>query len=249
MRNDTLVETYKHRGCTIEIHIDGDSESPRQWGNAGKMVCWHNGYTLGDEQPKEETNEYLRQLALAAMTENEEATFRGEQEAEDNGEGLYDQEHISNEQIETLLAKHYIMLPLYLYDHSGITMSTGPFSCPWDSGQVGFIYMSVEQAKKEWKSITDEKELRKQAKKCMRQEVETYDDYLTGSVYGYDATDWDGDAISSCWGFFGYDETKENGYMVKDAKSAIDYYIDKEYPEKAQQPGEVDAPELELEPT
>ena len=34
----------------------------------------------------------------------------------------------------------YIILPLYLYDHSGITMSTGPFSCPWDSGQVGWIY-------------------------------------------------------------------------------------------------------------
>jgi len=33
-----------------------------------------------------------------------------------------------------------IYLPRFLYDHSGITMSTGPFSCPWDSGQVGFIY-------------------------------------------------------------------------------------------------------------
>ena len=36
----------------------------------------------------------------------------------------------------------YVILPLYLYDHSGITMSTGPFSCPWDSGQVGWIYAS-----------------------------------------------------------------------------------------------------------
>lgn len=34
----------------------------------------------------------------------------------------------------------YIILPLYLYDHGGITMSTGPFSCPWDSGQLGWIY-------------------------------------------------------------------------------------------------------------
>ena len=33
----------------------------------------------------------------------------------------------------------YVILPLYLYDHSGITISTGPFSCPWDSGQVGWI--------------------------------------------------------------------------------------------------------------
>jgi hypothetical protein len=34
----------------------------------------------------------------------------------------------------------YVILPLYLYDHGGITMSIGPFSCPWDSGQVGWIY-------------------------------------------------------------------------------------------------------------
>ena len=34
----------------------------------------------------------------------------------------------------------YVILPLYLYDHSGITMSTSVFSCPWDSGQVGWIY-------------------------------------------------------------------------------------------------------------
>ncbi len=34
----------------------------------------------------------------------------------------------------------YVILPLYLYDHGGITMRTNPFSCPWDSGQVGWIY-------------------------------------------------------------------------------------------------------------
>ena len=31
------------------------------------------------------------------------------------------------------------LLPLYLYDHSGITMNTTGFNCHWDSGQVGFI--------------------------------------------------------------------------------------------------------------
>ena len=38
----------------------------------------------------------------------------------------------------------YVILPLYLYDHSGITISTRPFSCPWDSGQVGWIYASKD---------------------------------------------------------------------------------------------------------
>jgi hypothetical protein len=247
MRDETLVETYKHRGCTIEVHSDADPQSPREWDNAGKMVCWHRRYNLGDEQPKEDANEYLRSLAIDAMTENEEAAFRDEQEAKDNGEGLYDREDITNEQIKTLLEKHYIMLPLYLYDHSGITISTGRFSCPWDSGQVGFVYMSAEYAKKEWINITDEKALREKAEEIMRCEVRIYDDYLTGSVYGYNTTDWDGNDIGSCWGFFGYDETKEDGDMVKEAKSEIDHYIDVEYPKTGEQPGEVDQPEFELQ--
>ena len=35
-----------------------------------------------------------------------------------------------------------VILPLYLYDHSGITISTTPFHCGWDSGQIGFIYIT-----------------------------------------------------------------------------------------------------------
>ena len=35
-----------------------------------------------------------------------------------------------------------VYLNLYLYDHSGLRMNTTGFSCPWDSGQVGYIYMT-----------------------------------------------------------------------------------------------------------
>ena len=42
-----------------------------------------------------------------------------------------------------------VILPLYLYDHSGITISTEPFSCNWDSGQIGWAFVSKETVRKE----------------------------------------------------------------------------------------------------
>jgi hypothetical protein len=39
--------------------------------------------------------------------------------------------------------------PLYLYDHSEITIRTYPFDCPWDSGQVGFVFITRDTAKRE----------------------------------------------------------------------------------------------------
>jgi hypothetical protein len=43
-----------------------------------------------------------------------------------------------------------LILPLYLYDHSGLTISTKPFSCKWDSGQIGFIFVSKTNARREF---------------------------------------------------------------------------------------------------
>lgn len=108
-----------------------------------------------------------------------------------------------------------IVLPLYLYDHSGISMSTSPFSCPWDSGQVGVIVATPDKIKEAFMVSVITDEVREQATKALVQEVSTYDDYLTGNVWGYTienfvtcptcghtAPDDDGD---SCWGFIGSD--------------------------------------------
>ena len=35
-----------------------------------------------------------------------------------------------------------VILPMYMYEHSGISIATTPFNCPWDSGQIGFIIAS-----------------------------------------------------------------------------------------------------------
>lgn len=117
-----------------------------------------------------------------------------------------------------------IYLPLYLYDHSGITMSTSPFSCPWDSMQVGFIYIPKAKACKDysWKCITRARE--EKIRGCLRSEVETYDTYLRGEIYGYDVKDSKGESVDSCWGFFG--DFIESG-LLDQALSAAGHAADK----------------------
>ena len=114
-----------------------------------------------------------------------------------------------------------VVLPLYLYDHSGITMSTSnsryPFTCPWDSGQVGYIYVTYEQIREEYgyKLITQKRY--EQIAGYLRNEITEYDNYLTGNVYWFnvfcDICDPDHEeSIDSCGGFNGYN-WKENGLM------------------------------------
>ncbi|MFC1453673.1 hypothetical protein ACFLQL_00650 [Verrucomicrobiota bacterium] len=107
--------------------------------------------------------------------------------------------------------------PLYMYDHSGITISTTPFSCPWDSGQIGFIYTTSKLIREEYghKSIDSIRDL---VSAVLASEVMIYDQYLTGDVCGYSIEKNEKD-IDCCSGFYGADEA------IAEAKHNIDEII------------------------
>ena len=105
-----------------------------------------------------------------------------------------------------------VILPLYLYDHGGITMNTTGFSCPWDSGQVGWLFISKAKVRKEYNVKRINKKLIELVTSNLKGEVETYDQYLTGDVYGFKVINEEGNEEDSCWGFFGSDVTT-NGML------------------------------------
>ena len=81
------------------------------------------------------------------------------------------------------------LLPLYLMDHSGITMRTGSEAfraCDpqrWDWGQVGWIVARPAGIRKIYDIPKDEpitEDHRRRVRELMEAEVETYDHYLTG---------------------------------------------------------------------
>lgn len=215
MRNQTLCETHTFENGIVEIHFDSDPTNPREdCEYLGKMICWHRNYDLGDRHDHKDSRDLWQDLATDIH-----------RDFPNPREGIWDgvDEKLAEHQ-RRIIEKHFVILPLYLMDHSGISMSTGAFSCPWDSGQVGWIYVSMEKAKSELfesGATPSVEEIRTKATKALKQEVDTYDDYLTGQVYGFItyALDWDGEKgeeLDSCWGFYG--DTK---YVLEEGKACL----------------------------
>jgi hypothetical protein len=220
------IETKEYPTGVVELHLDTDPVDPREYDNLAVLCCKHRRYTLGDEQmddPDEKLLELVRDI---------HPDFPRYDDVE-RPSGMW------KDKVQQILAEHYAILPLYLYDHSGISMSTGAFSCPWDSGQVGFAYMTLEKAREiggcEGKGWLDPVEfertdrfplrtikrvvtgtVRERAEQAIRNEVETYDAYLRGNVYGFiayavDPITEEREEIDSCWGFYSSEEAFAQG--------------------------------------
>ena len=186
------IEEIQKGNKVLRIYHDENPQDPREGDNFGKMVLKHNRYNF----PNEINLDF------------------------DNFNDL--------NEIEEYLKKEYkaeVILLINLYDHSGISLSTSlnyPFNCRWDSSQIGFIFCSKEDIKKE--GIT-----KKQAEKNLIEEVKTYSQYLEGDVYGFnliekikvkvkkeypnkeitETEEIEEKDLDSCWGYFGEEGIKQ----------------------------------------
>ena len=272
----------------IEIYQDDMNESPREWDNLGKMICWHRDYNLGDKHDYKEPRDFYEAMATKYATPllEDDGKYRDASQI-----AYYPWEELEDSELLAIIQSNVVLLPLYLYDHSGITMSTKPFSCRWDSGHVGWIYCTKERlisetgyteaelfsmdkkripvvgervkiaTRKDWgqtvliddshsivpenmihidfdheKALDFRKDeniiyttieritevLSSRAVEILKDEVKTYDQYLTGDIYGYQCfkaveniAEYDDEddiiytKLDSCWGFYGLE--KDNG--------------------------------------
>lgn len=122
-------------------------------------------------------------------------------------------------EVEEHLAEEHgaiAVLPVYLYDHSGLALSTTPFSCPWDSGRVGAIYATAKSV-----AITlGQDASREQILRALREEVSLFDSYVSGDVWGFVICDRFGNVLDSCGGFFDRQEAEEEGKRALAAHAA-----------------------------
>lgn len=214
-------------GYRLKIIADQDAENPRTaWDNAAVMVCEHRRYNLGDEDGADEAKDAVRASRdYRESWENEESDrYLDLSEPNDLWKAVQ-------------RCSDIIACPLYLYDHSGITISMSkgggnPFSCRWDSGMVGFIFMTKAAILKNWmkpEGMRLTPALKAQAEDLMEGETNTYDMYLTGDVWGYvverldpEEPDEDGEEVDACWGMFGDD------YALEEGRSVLEHHASKE---------------------
>lgn len=208
------VDTIEYKGYTINIHHDEIPCDPiHDQDMLGTMVCCHKRYDLGHKQYGS-ASESIYNAVIDCYPELQRIHLDYDDLSEDEFCDKYWQ----------TLNRHAIVLNLYLYDHSGLTISTQPFTCPWDSGQIGFIYVCKDKVRSEynWRILTAKRNGK--IEQYLRNEVKLYDDYLTGNVYGYTIDDpHTGEQFDSCWGFYG-SEWESNG-LTEYAYNAIDCEI------------------------
>lgn len=178
------VKTVSHNGYTINLYPDEDAESPREWDNAAVLVCFHRRYELGDNADKPDAKHNYHAAMFSGWNALRDAIIR-------------DHNPVAIE-------------PLGLIDHSGISIYIGDGAhwCDpggWDSGQIGWAYVTRKTALYEWGKRNVTRKVRDLAEAALRAEVEVYDQYLRNDVYGYVIVDPSGDDVNSCWGFFGTD--------------------------------------------
>lgn len=120
---------------------------------------------------------------------------------------VYAEGELSIKDCQILLDMYITWLPLWLHDHSGLSMDCDTqFRGSWDDSNVGWIITKVPSGSDVYKT---------EAERIMRDEVKTYSDYLSGENYGYmlyreEHGEWK--EIDRAFGFIGAD-VLENGIV------------------------------------
>jgi DUF971 family protein len=105
------------------------------------------------------------------------------------------------------------LTPIYAYSHGRTTFSLRPFSDRWDSGQVGWLFVTREAAEQNWPKYGGWV-LAKCAERQANQEFKVFEDWVDDGAYGWQVKDKDGEVVDSCWEYY------EREAAIHDAEAA-----------------------------
>ena len=110
-----------------------------------------------------------------------------------------------------------VVVPVYMYSHSGIRLRTSSFNDRWDSGQLGYIYATKEEIDKEFGGD------KAKAEECLKRTIRTWDQYVSGDVWYISIEDKDGEIVDSVGGVYGHKYAEEEGNsMLTSCQKQVD---------------------------
>ena len=155
-RNNYLEKEIAHKGHTIKIYRDEDSESPREWDNLGIIYSNHRRW----DPDRKGINDLIREV----------------------GGNIYE----DTIPFDRIAKTHYFLkVWMYDHSGQTIRVADhNPFNDPWDSGQIGWIYTEHAKVDLFFGAVNDS--TLSQARERPENEVSTWNDYIMDENYAYD---------------------------------------------------------------
>ncbi len=121
-------------------------------------------------------------------------------------------------EMQVALEKNYrLVVPVYMYDHGGVSLARSPFSCPWDSGQVGFVGASADAIRGVYGVKRLTRNVMEKARRYIEGAVESYSKYVNGEYVCVSIQDPGGEEGELLGGF------EDCELAVQSAKDEIDF--------------------------
>ena len=193
------------------VEKDDHPVNPRKNKNLGTMVCWLDDCNLGDKKMYDNPEEYLMQLICDSVSIKRLMEYLQNVFTDNNNRIVYDEVENqwcwqcknrgqwSNLYVFTkrdLRKKEFrkkLILEQFFYDYGSICITCTKYTSEHDdgdyfddifeSGQLGWIYVSYKDIRREYGEITPE--VTEKVEKRLVNEVNKYNSYLHGDCYKY----------------------------------------------------------------
>lgn len=197
MAYDEEVETVVTENFKGVIRYSDQPDDPLDNFEFGTLTTWHRRERYGTPHSWESRLDFWNSF----LVENEEAELdtwfdqEWKTRCEPNFPPITTEYQASIEELQKEYRERVLdtvkdrvfYLTVFMYDHSGVTVSSSPFSCPWDSGQLGYLWISAEEA---FAKIVDfgfgglsREDQAKQILHQLEEQLKVYDMWLQNDVY------------------------------------------------------------------
>ena len=187
------TETYTHNGFIVRLTQDDCPESPADWGRDDAFVVgFHSDFSVEYEDVSVRVKSKEDAFWLLPKDEIIKSLIEDGYEP-DEAQDEADSGHVPG----------YSAFPLQAYIHGGVHLSLSGFECPWDSGQVGWVFVKEADHRDDF---GEHETARHRVAKSL---VHEWNQYLNGDVWVVCIENGDGEILDSYGGVYGMENALE----------------------------------------